>query len=84
MRKNKAIKTDIYSDKNILKSLNRNKNDLVNNSNIFSNSNDLIIDISKKNIFPNTKNINVIRNKKIDFNEKFNNICEVSLYYLHL
>jgi hypothetical protein len=84
MRKNKVIKTEIYSNKNILKSLNRNKNDLVNNSNIFSNSNDLIIDISKKNIFPNTKNINVIRNKKIDFNEKFNNICEVSLYYLHL
>ena len=66
------IKTDIHAIKNIIKSINKNKNDLINDSNIFSNSNDLIMDRPKNNIFPSSKNINVLMNKLINFNENKN------------
>ena len=72
IRNIKIIKTDIHSNKNIIKTINKNKNDLINDSNIFSNSNDLIMDMPKNHIFPSSKNINVIRNKLINLNENKN------------
>jgi len=64
---NKVIKTDINSNKKMLNYINKNsnKNELINNSNIFSNSNDLIIEIQKnKNIMPNNTNMDNFKKKK--------------------
>ena len=68
----KIIKTDINLNKNISNQIS-NKNEFINNSNIFSNSNELIIDASKNNIIQSPTNINVYNNKKktLFYNDKY-------------
>ena len=70
---NKIKGTDININKNILNYINKNKNELISNSNILSNSNDLIIEFPKKNKIINTTNIDGIKNKKkiLYFKDKF-------------
>ena len=64
LKESKIVKTDINSNKNIFKYVKKDKNELISNSNILSNSNDLILEIQKKNDIPFTTNIDAIRNKK--------------------
>ena len=85
----KMAKTDINSNKNISKYMIKDKNELINNSNIFSNSNDLILEIPKNKVIPSSTNINIIRNEKTTLfykdknklNEKEREKREESRYY---
>ena len=63
LKNNKISKTDINIFKDDSKYKSMDKNDIINNTNL-SNSNDLIIDLPKKNIVSNTTHIDIVKNKK--------------------
>ena len=63
LKKNKMSKTDINIFKDDSKYKGMDKNDIINYTNM-SNSNDLILDLPKKNIVSNTTHIDNVKNKK--------------------
>ena len=63
----KIVKTDFNSNKNsskYMKYMNNDKNELIGNSNILSNSNDLIFELPKNKVISCSKNIDAIKNQK--------------------